>query len=190
MLPSVPVHPHRLQVWRGHPGGLLRPWGARLGAPYGARRVPGFWGGAVGRRGGSKRVLEVAALSLAPCTLRGPQGGRAAPPPSRQLLAGIFRYRPARPICVSNVPGGGCPLPAPPPRWQLLPALPTKPLPAQAWGGVPAAPMSLGGCPWGHQAPTWGRSGVSHHRVTTTGGSPSARHLHAPKHLGHGAKSR
>lgn len=60
-------------------GGLLRPWGARLGAPYRARRVPGFWRGAVGRRGGPSECWRWQPSAWLPAPFGGPR--EAAQPP-------------------------------------------------------------------------------------------------------------
>lgn len=155
MLPSVPAHPHRPQVWRGHPGGLLSPRGARLGTPYEARRVPGFWGGAVGRRGSLSESWRWQPSAWLPAPFGGPRAAAQPPPPSRQLLAGIFRYRPV--LSASQMsPGAGVPS-RPPPLWQLSPVLPVKPPPAQAWGGCPQPPCPLGVV---HGDTTHGRSGT------------------------------
>lgn len=59
----------------------------------------------------------------APAHLLAPLRG---PSSHRQLLRGIFRYQPC-PICVSNVPGGGCP-PLPAAVTHFLPPVLPKPL--------------------------------------------------------------
>lgn len=115
MLPSVPVHPHRLQVWRGHPGGLLRPWGARLGAPYGARRVPGFWGGAVGRRGCPSECWRWQPLAWLPAPFGGPRA--AAQPPRLPGSCWQAFLDTGQPVLSASQmsPGAGVPSRPPPP---------------------------------------------------------------------------
>lgn len=106
------------RVW-GHPG---FPPAAPCTRGLGFLAAPGCWGGP----GWGPGHGDPPTTSPAPHTLRGPQQPPPAQPSHRQLLAGIFRYRPC-PICVSNVPGGER---SPPPAAvaRFLPRVPANPL--------------------------------------------------------------
>lgn len=177
------------------PGLEGSPWGGCSGAgvpgwahPIEQGGCQDFGGVLLGEGGGPSECWRWQPSAWLPAPFGGPREAAQPPPPSRQLLAGIFRYRPILVLSASQMsPGAGVPS-WPPPAGSCCQLSPRSP--SRCRRGVGArSPRVPWGCPWGHEAPTRGHSSVSHHRVTTTGGSSSARHLRAPKHLGHGAKS-